>query len=73
MRQFIKENQTSILVKSESESENVKDIIENKKFCKTVESFYSDKSKNFANIFLIGNGKLLTDDFQIAETFNKYF
>ena len=73
MRQFIKENQTSILVKSESESENVKDIIENKKFCKRVESFSSDKSKNFANIFLIENGKLLTDDFQIAGTFNKYF
>ena len=73
MRQFINENQTSILVESESESENVKDIIENKKFWKTVESFFSDKSNNFANIFLIENGNLLTDDFQIAETFNKYF
>ena len=73
MRQFINENQTSILVESESESENVKDIIENKKFWKTVESFFSDKSNIFANIFLIENGNLLTDDFQIAETFNKYF
>ena len=52
---------------------NVKDIVDNKKFRKTVKSFFSDKSNNFENIFLIENSNLLTDDFEIAETFNKYF
>ena len=52
---------------------NVKDIVDNKKFWKAVKSFFSDKSNNFENISLIENGNLLTDDFEIAETFNKYF
>ena len=52
---------------------NVKEIVDNKKIWKTVQSFFSDKSNNFGNVSLIGNGNLLTDDFEIAETFNKYF
>ena len=42
---------------------------------KTVKSIFSDKSNNFEsnNISLIANGKLLNDDFEIAETFNNYF
>ena len=52
---------------------NVKGIADNKKFWKTVKSFFSDKSNNFENISLIENGNLLIDDFEIAETFNKYF
>ena len=52
---------------------NVKDIVDNRKFWKTVKSFFSDKSKNFENISLIENGNLLTDDFEIEETFNKFF
>ena len=52
---------------------NVRDIVDNKKFWKTVKSFFSDKSNNFENISLIENGNLLTDDFEIAETFNKFF
>ena len=42
-------------------------------FWKTVKSFFSDKSNNFENISLIENSNLLTDDFEIAETFNKCF
>ena len=61
---FIKENQKDIL-------SNLN--VDNKKFWKTIKSFFSDKSNNFENISLIGNGNLLTDDFEIAETFNKYF
>ena len=61
MRQFIKEKQKG------------KDVVDNKKFWKTIKSFFSDKSNNFENISLIENGNLLTDDFEIAETFNKYF
>ena len=52
---------------------NVKDVVGNKKFWKTLESFFSDKSNNFENISLIENDNLLTDDLEIAETFNKYF
>ena len=52
---------------------NVKDTVDNKKFWKTVKSFFSDKSSNFENISLIENSNLLTDDFGIAETSNKYF
>ena len=52
---------------------NVNDIVDNKKFWKTVKSFFFDKSNNFENISLIENGNLLTDDFEIAEIFNKYF
>ena len=49
----------------------VKDVVD-KNFWKT-KSFFSDKSKNFENVSLIENGNLLTNDFEIAETFNKYF
>ena len=67
MCQFIKENQKSIPFESEQ-----KDIVYNKKFWKTVKSFFSDKSNNFENISLIENDNLLTDDFEIAETFSKH-
>ena len=41
---------------------SVKNIIDNKKFWKTVKSFFSDEINNFENIFLIENGNLLTDN-----------
>ena len=52
---------------------NVKDVVDNKQFWKTIKSVFCDKSNNFENISLIENGNLLTDDFETAETFNKYF
>ena len=52
---------------------NVKNVVDNKKFWKIIKSFFSDKSNNFEKISLIEDGNLLTDDFEIAETFNKYF
>ena len=52
---------------------NVKDVVDNKKFWKTIKSFFSDKSNNFENTSLIENGNLLTNDFENAETLNKYF
>ena len=42
---------------------NVKDVVDNKKFWKTIKSFFSDKSNNFENISLIENGNLLAYDF----------
>ena len=38
-----------------------------------MKSFFSDKSNNFENKSLIENDNLHTHDFEIAETFNKYF
>ena len=52
---------------------NMKDVVDNKKFLKTIKSFFFEKSNKFENIYLIENDNLLTDDFEIAETFNKYF
>ena len=52
---------------------NVKDLVDNKNFWKTIKSFFSDKSNKFKNISLLENGNLLTDDFEIAKTINKYF
>ena len=52
---------------------NVKDIVDNKKLWETVKIFFSDKSNNFENISFTENGSLLTDGFEIAGTFNKYF
>ena len=52
---------------------NVKDIVNNKTFWKTVKSFFSDKSSISENISLIENNNLLPNDFEIAETFRKYF
>ena len=51
---------------------NVKGVVNDKKFWKTIKIFFFDKSNNFENISLI-NGNLLTDDFDISENFNKYF
>ena len=52
---------------------NVKDVVDNKKFSETIKSFFSDKSNSFQNISLIKNGNLLTNYFEIVESFNKYF
>ena len=42
-------------------------------FWKTVKRFFSGKSSNYEKRFVTRNGKMLTDDFEIAENFNKYF
>ena len=52
---------------------HVKNMVDNNTFWKTVKSFFSNKSSNFENISLIENSKLLTNDFEIVETFNKHF
>ena len=50
---------------------NIKGMVDNKMFWKTAKHFFSDTSNNFENILLIENDNVLTDDFEIAETFNK--
>ena len=68
MRQFVKENLFEYC-----SNLNVQGIVDNKRFRKTVKSFFYDKSNNFENISLTENGNLLTDDFEIAEDFHKCF
>ena len=50
----------------------MKCIVGNILLKKIVQCFFSDKSSSSKKIYLIENGKLLTDDSDIAETFNKY-
>ena len=52
---------------------NVKDIVDNKKFWKTVKNFFSHKPNNFENISLTENGNLLSDEFEISETLTNIF
>ena len=52
---------------------NGKDVVVNKKFWKAIKSFFLINQTVLKNISLIENGNFLTDDFKIAETFNKYF
>ena len=68
MLYFIKENQ-----KTNYSNLNVKDIVDSKKFWKTVKSFFSDKLHSFEILSLIENGNPPAADFEIEETFNKYF
>ena len=44
-------------------NQNIKEILDDQKFWKTIKSFFSDKSNNFENISLIENGNLLAYDF----------
>ena len=59
------------IIKAYYSNLNVKNV--DKKFLEIVKSFFSDKSSNFENVSTIENSKLRTNDFEIAESFNKYF
>ena len=52
---------------------NVKDMVDNKKYWKTVNRFLSDKSNNFENISLIENGNLLTDNLKLLKLLTNIF
>ena len=52
---------------------NEKDVIDNKKFWKTVKPFLSDKSVKSSKITLIAEDGIITDDKKIAETFNTFY
>ena len=52
---------------------NLKSLVDNRMSWKTVESFFSDKSRNFENISLMENDRLLSGEFEIAKIFNKCF
>ena len=51
----------------------MKSITDNKVFWKTIMSFLSEKVTAQSNISLVENGKLLSNETKIAETFSKFF
>ena len=52
---------------------NVKDVTENKRFWKTIKTFFTDKTKNSDNIILPENFETMREDEKICEIFNTYF
>ena len=52
---------------------NVKDLNNNKKFCKKTNLFFSDKGSAKSNIFLKEKGNLITDNKKLPYLFNTYF
>ena len=49
---------------------NVKNIVDNKKFWKTVKMYFSDKSNNFEKIFLIEQERVITSDSEFSKMSN---
>ena len=52
---------------------DTRDIIDNKKFWKTVKPMFTDKIKHTQNITLIDSGSIVSDNKHIAEIFNNFF
>ena len=61
-------------VKSDYYSDlNLGDLTDNRKFWKTVKPVFSNEIQTTSSITLIEDGKMITEDLQIAEIFNHYF
>ena len=52
---------------------NVKNVVDNQTFWKTVKPYFSDKRSNSRRITLLENDSILTDDKVIAKTMNNSF
>ena len=52
---------------------NITNITDNRKFWKTMKTFFSDKGVNTGKITLIGDNKIISDDDRVAETLNSFF
>ncbi len=52
---------------------DISEITDNKKFWKTVKPFISDKSSSKSRITLIEEGKIVSNESEVAETFNNFF
>ena len=48
-------------------------MVPNKKFWKTVRSYFSDKDNNSSKITLIENNTIVSDEEKIADLMNEYF
>ena len=52
---------------------NVKNVVDNQTFWKTVKPYFSDKGSNSRRITLLENDSILTDDKDIAKNMNNFF
>ena len=52
---------------------DVKQVTDNRLFWRTIKPNFSDKIKKNENIILVENDKIISDELEIAETFNNYF
>ena len=52
---------------------DIKNITDNKKFWKTVKPLFGDKGGMGEKIVLVENDKIISDDKEVAETFNTFF
>ena len=52
---------------------DLKDITDNKKFWNTVNPFFSNKGGRRENIVLVKGDIIISDDIEIAQTFNDFF
>ena len=51
----------------------INDITDNKKFWKTVKPLFGDKGGPRDNIVLVEGNKIISDDVEVAQTFNDFF
>ena len=51
----------------------MKDVTENKRFWKTIKSFFTEKTKTTNNIILTENYQTVREDKTICQIFNTYF
>ena len=51
---------------------DISEVTDNKKFWKTVKPFISDKSSSKSRITLIEDGKIMSNESEVAETFNDF-
>ena len=51
----------------------MKDVTENKRFWKTIKSFFTEKTKTTNNIILTENYQTVREDKTICQSFNTYF
>ena len=52
---------------------DIKNVTENKLFWKTMKPFLSDKCSYISKISLVHEGNVLSDDLELAKTFNNFF
>ena len=52
---------------------DISELTDNKKFWKTIKPFISDKSSSKSRLILIEEGKIMSNESEVAETFNNFF
>ena len=51
----------------------MKNVLDNKKFWKTMRPFLSDKNTVFSQISIEKNNRIISDDFDLSEEFSTFF